>query len=122
MSRDDERTGTYRGSADALPVEQALLLEQVCDAFEAAWRTGGDRPDIAAAVEELPEAVRPAAMRELAALDVHYRIRAGERPVAADYPGLHPAWLAGLSVAFEPGSTKYACILRRFSRRRSSAS
>ena len=35
-----------------MPVEAALLLEEVCDAFEATWRANG-RPDIGSAALEL---------------------------------------------------------------------
>ena len=59
-NRDDEPTGTYSGSGTDLPVEAALRLEEVCDAFEAMWRANG-RPDIWAAALEMPEALRPVA-------------------------------------------------------------
>src|SRR5262249_43398162 len=98
MSHDDQPTGSFDRSGHGLPVEQALLLEEACDAFEATWR-GGGRPDIAAAVVELPEAVRPAAVRELTALDIYYRRRLGEQPALADYTDrfaeLDRLWLAG---------------------------
>src|SRR5271165_899372 len=70
-------------SGGELPVEQALLLEAACDAFEAQWRAG-ERPDIGAAVLELPESVRLVAVRELVQLDVYYRRQCGETPTAAD--------------------------------------
>ena len=90
-------TVTLGGPGGGLPVEQALLLEAACDAFEAGWRAGS-RPDVASAAAGLPEPVRPAAVRELVRLDVHYRRRAGESPSTGDYdsrfPGLDPDWLA----------------------------
>ncbi|HJZ55508.1 MAG TPA: protein kinase, partial [Gemmataceae bacterium] len=110
MSHDDQPTGSFDRSGHGLPVEQALLLEEACDAFEATWR-GGGRPDIAAAVVELPEAVRPAAVRELTALDIYYRRRLGEQPALADYTDrfaeLDRLWLAGQLDAAQPtgGST-----------------
>ena len=64
MSRDDGMNGSPPGPAAGLPVEQGILLEKACDAFEAKWR-GGGRPDVWAVVLELPESVRPAALREL---------------------------------------------------------
>ena len=97
VNREGEPTGTYSGSASGLPVEVALLLEEVCDAFEAAWRANG-RPDIGSAALELPEALRSVAVQELIELDIFYRRRAGESPAVADYadrfPTLDPAWLA----------------------------
>lgn len=56
----DNATRTFGKSEHGLPVEQALLLEQACDRFEAKWRAG-ERPDLAVAIRDLPEAIRPAA-------------------------------------------------------------
>src|SRR5215208_6480054 len=93
MSRTDGPTGSFAG----LTVEQARLLEGACDAFEAAWRAG-ERPDLGAAVADLPPPLRAAAGRELVQLDAFYRRQAGEEPAAADYsgrlPDLDPGWLA----------------------------
>jgi serine/threonine-protein kinase len=98
-------TGSLTGSG-GLPVDQARQVEEVCDAFEAGWRTG-DRPDIASAVADLPEPVRSAVLRELVELDVYYRRRTGEAPAAADYsgrfPDLDPDWLA--TAVAEPART-----------------
>ena len=98
----DDVTRTFGGSEHGLPVEQALLLEQACDRFEARWRVG-ERPDLAAAIRDLPEAIHAAAIRELIQLDVFYRGRLGEIPVAADYagdfPGFDPVWLCDVQTA-----------------------
>ena len=59
----DDATRTFEGSEQGLPVELALLLEAACDRFEAKWRAGL-RPDLAAAIRDLPEAIRPVARRE----------------------------------------------------------
>ncbi len=92
----DDATRTFGGSEHGLPVEQALLLEEACDRFEARWRAG-DRPDLAAAIRDLPEVIRPAAIRELIQLDVFYRGQLGETPAVADYAGdfprFDPIWL-----------------------------
>ena len=107
MSRGDGVTDSFPDSGAGLPVEQALLLEEACDAFEAKWRAGG-RPDILAAVLELPESLRPVALRELVQLDVYYRRRRGEAPTAAEYAGhfpeLAPGWLAGVLGAANPNA------------------
>lgn len=107
MSRDDQRTGPVAGSVADLPVEQQQLLDEACDAFEGKWRSGG-RPDISAALLELPEAIRPVAARELIALDVHYRRRRGETPTFADYAARFPDqdsdWLAGVVADADPNA------------------
>ena len=98
MTRNDPRTRTSAGSAVALPVEQALLLEEVCDRFEAAWRADR-RPRIEDAVANLIDPVRAAAVRELVLLDADYRRAAGESPRSDEYGGRFPEldaeWLAG---------------------------
>ena len=75
MNRDDDSTKAAAGSE--LPVDDALILEAACNRFEKAWRHGG-RPDLLAAVADLPASVRGAAARELVELEVYYRRRGGE--------------------------------------------
>jgi len=94
----DNATRTFGKSEHGLPVEQALLLEQACDRFEAKWRAG-ERPDLAVAIRDLPEAIRPAARIRRDRGD--YRNRSGEDPVPSDYPDLDPEWLAGLTATFD---------------------
>jgi hypothetical protein len=108
MSRGDGVTDSFHDSgATGLPVEQGLLLEEACDAFEAKWRAGG-RPDVLAAALELPESLRPVALRELVQLDAYYRRRRGESPAAGEYaarfPELEPDWLAGAVGAADGGA------------------
>jgi WD40 repeat protein/tRNA A-37 threonylcarbamoyl transferase component Bud32 len=89
MSENDSPTGSFAGSAPQLTVEQALLVDQACDAFEVKWQRGG-WPDIGAALCELPEPIRPAALRELVALEIFYRRQRGETPAATDFAGRFP--------------------------------
>src|SRR4051794_661468 len=81
----------------ALSVEQGLLLNDACDAFETQWRRGM-RPDFDSTLK-LPVALRSAAIREFILLDIFYRRKAGETPLAADYtsrfPELSSGWLNG---------------------------
>lgn len=97
--RGERPTGSYAESAAELSVEHALLLDEACNTFEAKWR-GRGRPDILAALLELPESMRPAALKELVALDVFYRRKVGETPTATEYakrfPELDPGWVAGI--------------------------
>ena len=97
MSQRDPTTDAFAGSGADLPLDQAEALDAACDAFERKW-TGGGRPDVLAAVLEVEERLRPAAARELVALDVYYRRRAGEPlpDYAARVPALDPDWLAGI--------------------------
>src|SRR5262245_21401796 len=97
MSQSDGGTRSFTESGSDLPVDQALLLDETCDAFEAKWRAGG-KPDIRAAVLELPETLRPVALKELIQVDVYYRRQRGETPTVSDYtnhfPESVPSWLA----------------------------
>src|SRR5687768_12438598 len=96
MSRPDRGTGSFAESCD-LPVEQALLLDKVCNTFEAKWQ-GGGKPDILAAARELPASLRTCALKELVQLDVIYRRQNGHSPAVGEYadpfPELDRAWLA----------------------------
>jgi serine/threonine-protein kinase len=87
-------------TAADLPVDAAVELDSVCDAFESAWRSRC-RPAIEPAVAALTGDVRAAAVRELIELDVYYRLQAGEHPAPADYadrfPDLDPAWLKAVT-------------------------
>ena len=67
---------------EALPLDLARRLDPVCDRFEDAWLA---RPRIEDFLEDVAEADRPALLRELLWLDLDYRRRGGERPVAEEY-------------------------------------
>ena len=58
MTRNDPLRRSGFGTT-ALPVEAAVELDGVCDAFESAWRAG-DQPRIADAVAELVGDVKAA--------------------------------------------------------------
>src|SRR5262245_391118 len=77
------------------------LMDEVCDRFEAAWKaaTSADaRPRIEEYLAEVPEAQRPALLRELIPLEADYRRLDGERPWPEDFlvrfPELDATWLA----------------------------
>ncbi len=107
MSRSDGGTRSIAESGE-LPVEQALLVDEACNAFEAKWR-GGGKPDILAALFELPAALRAATLKELVLLDVFYRRENGEAPAVAEYadrfPELDSHWLAGVVSGGGDGAT-----------------
>jgi hypothetical protein len=102
--RDESCTGR-----DALPTSVAQSLDRVCDRFEAAWKAvehGGKRPRIEDYLGTRPEPERSALERELIALDIVYRQRAGEEPQAEEYrarfPFLDFAQLASVFTAKQP--------------------
>jgi serine/threonine-protein kinase len=76
---------------------QARRVDQICTAFEAAWKAG-QRPRIEDFLPAGPEGERAAILRELVPLEAEYRRQAGEEPRPEEYdrrfPDLDPAWLA----------------------------
>ncbi|HEV3436031.1 MAG TPA: serine/threonine-protein kinase, partial [Gemmata sp.] len=89
-------TGSLHESLDDLPVELAVELDRVCDEFEAAWQAG--RPhSVEDTLGGIVESLRPAAIRELVALDVYYRREEGESIRTENYscrfPELDLDWL-----------------------------
>jgi serine/threonine protein kinase len=59
-------------------------VEEVCDRFEAAWRTG-QRPQIEQYLGDTPQPVRRRLLGELLALELDYRRANGETPVRDEY-------------------------------------
>src|SRR5689334_14134419 len=80
------------------PSSLEMVMEDVCDRAEAAWKEGS-RPDIENALGEVPEAARPALFRSLLVLELAYRRRAGERPTAEEYRRRFPARVAVVDAA-----------------------
>src|SRR4029077_2250893 len=65
-----------------------------CDSFEASWKevqTSGERPLIESFLGDIPQPQRSVLLRELIALDIHYRKRAGEVPESEEYSRRFPA-------------------------------
>jgi WD40 repeat protein len=102
-------TGADGRGLDSLPLPQFLRLEEACNRFEAAWQAAGTAgPRVEDHVGDEPGPARPALVRELIRIDIAYRRRAGQRPVAHDYlgrfPGLDADWL-GEVLADAPAQT-----------------
>src|SRR5713101_2311408 len=78
-----------------LPPSQAVRVDQVCNAFEMAWKTsassGSQRPQIEAFLEGFTSPEREVLLLELILLDRSYRTRAGERPILKEYQARFPA-------------------------------
>lgn len=88
-----------RSQSHSLPVSAAERLDEACDQFETAWRTG-PRPQIEQFFEHAAEPLRSVLIRELVALDLFYRKRLGERPAPEQYVGRFPAHAAAIQAEF----------------------
>jgi tetratricopeptide (TPR) repeat protein len=73
-----------------LSLSLVLRINEVCNRFELAWQTG-PRPRLEDFLSDTPEPERSALLRELIALDIDYRRRAGENPTAEEYRERFPA-------------------------------
>jgi serine/threonine protein kinase len=90
----------------ALPPSRAQDIDQICDAFEAAWQAG-QRPPIQAYLASSPESARPALLRELLTLELAYRGRAGEKPTPEDYREQFPGQAELVRAVFAQAETGY---------------
>jgi WD40 repeat protein/serine/threonine protein kinase len=95
-----KETGPATGVDLALPL--ARQVDETCCRFEAACKAG-QRPCIDDYLADLAKPVRDVVQRELIALEIFYRRRAGEFPQAEEYvarfPSLHRDALASLLAA-----------------------
>jgi serine/threonine-protein kinase len=91
------------------PTLPALRLERDCDRFEAAWREG-QRPRVE---DYLGEPADPDHLRDLLAVELAYRVRLDERPVAGEYLARFPDQAAAVRSAFEEVSTAPPAAERR---------
>jgi eukaryotic-like serine/threonine-protein kinase len=73
----------------ALSAARARKADQVCDCFEAAWRTG-ERPDIQDFLKDASEPSQTLILRELIGLEVAYRRIRGESPRLCEFRGRFP--------------------------------
>ncbi len=79
-----------RSEEASLPLAQVRQIDAACLSFEKAWKAG-QRPRIEDFLSETPEPGRAVLLRELIALDMDYRRRAGETPRAQEYQALFPS-------------------------------
>ncbi len=84
----------------SLSATQAEEMDRACDRFEGEWRAGA-RPNLAAYLAGPSGPVRGALVRELIAVDLAWRERAGERPLAEDYLQPFPSDADAVLAAFE---------------------
>src|SRR5438093_12822537 len=84
---------------EALSPLQAVRLDQVCDRFEAAWKSagsGGPPPRIEEFLADTREPERSLLLQQLLLLEIDYRRLRGEGPAAEEYGSRFP----GLSSQF----------------------
>jgi hypothetical protein len=82
---------------ESLSLDLARRLDPVCDRFEDAWLA---RLRIEDFLKDFAEPDRPALLRELLWLDLDYRARRGERPLAEEYRGRLPRYAALIDAIF----------------------
>jgi serine/threonine protein kinase len=92
-------TGDRRALGESLSATQSEAIDRACDRFEAAWRAGS-RPRIESLLDEADAALHPALFGELIVLEIHWRRRLGEQPVAAEYHPRFPDRASALAEAF----------------------
>jgi Protein kinase domain len=74
---------------DALSEDALRRLDEVCCRFERAWQAG-HAPRLEEALTPLGDVERPAFLRELLRLEVHYRRQSGEAVSAQEYQNRFP--------------------------------
>jgi hypothetical protein len=89
---DPQAVGEGKGAVSELPETESASLprptihrvDQIGDQFEDAW-IAGQRPRIKDYLEKVPEPERPALLRQLIRLELHYRNQAGEEASPEEY-------------------------------------
>ncbi len=93
--------------AQALPVDAAQRIDQICDRFETAWKDG-ERPAVEAYLEDATEPDRTVLLCELVALDLSYRrVSKNEEPTLDEYALRFPGHRAALQAVFKDDKTDH---------------
>jgi serine/threonine-protein kinase len=82
-------------------------VDRLCDRFEAAWRAR-QNPRIETFFQQAPEAARSAALRELVAIEIEYRFKAGEAPLRQEYQERFADFADAVAAAFRRVSGRRA--------------
>jgi eukaryotic-like serine/threonine-protein kinase len=85
----------------ALTLQQRRAIDEACDRFEAAWRSG-DRPDLLTFFDGEVETPLDQLFEEILALEFALRVEEGERPDPGDYSGRFPEYLTAIERVFTP--------------------
>ena len=100
-----------RGNDRSLPLEEALHIDRLCDAFEDALAEGRG-PCIEDHLAGLPEPACGVLLRHLVALEVAYRQERGETPFPEEYRERFPEHIELIRGAFadaQPGEQRASC-------------
>ena len=97
-----------------LSLDERLRIDQVCLAFEAAWKSAAE-PRVEQYLADVAEPERSALLRELLLLDVDYRHRRGEGPTPEEYRDRFPQGAAIIEEIFETSSRGTVPFSRRSS-------
>jgi tetratricopeptide (TPR) repeat protein/tRNA A-37 threonylcarbamoyl transferase component Bud32 len=96
---EDRPTGTSRSKPDSLPLSRARRVDDLCKRFESSWKNG-ERPQMEIYLRDAPESDRKAVLHDLLALDVAYRLAAGEQPTPEEYLRRMPEQRPQIAAAF----------------------
>ena len=83
--------GDTSANFDVLTLSEAELVDQACDRFETAWRSG-DWPCIEGYLAAVAEPCRQTLLHELIKLELELRMKVGELPTAEEYRLRFPDW------------------------------
>ncbi len=81
--------------ASALTLEQAWIVDEACDEFEAGWKTGIP-PDFQDFVESRPAFLQKALLDELYQIELQYREDADSTALNDLYRRHFPNWISSL--------------------------
>ena len=73
----------------SVPAIAAVVVDQVCDEFESAWK-GGQRPDLEQFLARHSGCKQEDLLQELLSIDLHYRWQLGEKPSVEEYQQRFP--------------------------------
>src|SRR4051812_48134674 len=91
-------------SPDPWPAAVLLRLDEMCQRFEAAWKSGPP-PVVETYLQECPETERSALLQQLLPLDLEYRARQGLTPLPDDYLSRFPEFGDVIRSVFDANTT-----------------
>jgi WD40 repeat protein/serine/threonine protein kinase len=86
-----------------LSLSEERLVDETCDRFEAAWKSGR-QPDIRRYLAEAPRAIRKQLFQELLPLELTYRYQRGDSSKPGDYESRFPEFRQIIAEVFNDGT------------------